>query len=102
VSPTDDRRGPSSEPPESPGSGTRTLTCQDVIGLLLDYLEGVLSPDVVAQFGRHLEDCAACVAYLRTYQRTRQLTGEAAYVEMPAELRARLRSLLLGRLARES
>lgn len=96
-----DRNDPSRESAESPAAGG-TLTCQDVIGLLLDYLEAGLSPDAVAEFERHLEDCAPCLAYLRTYQRTRRLTAEAAHVEMPAELRGRLRALILGRLARES
>ena len=74
------------------------LTCQDLIGLLLEYVEGTLGADVVAEFERHLDACAPCQAYLRTYQRTRQLTAEVTRVEMPAELKALLRELLLRRL----
>jgi anti-sigma factor RsiW len=72
------------------------LTCKNLIELLLDYLEGRLSPDVVAEFERHLQDCAACLSYLRTYQRTRQLTGAVTRVQMPDEMKARLRTLLLS------
>lgn len=74
------------------------LTCQDLIGLLLEYVEGTLGADVVAEFERHLDACAPCRAYLRTYQRTRQLTAEVTRVDMPAELKALLRELLLRRL----
>ncbi len=81
-----------------PGAGGPALTCRDVIGLLLDYLEAALDDDTVALFERHLADCAPCRAYLRTYDRSRQLAGEVSRVEMPAEMRDRLRDLLLGRL----
>jgi anti-sigma factor RsiW len=74
------------------------LTCRDLIGLLLDYLEATLDEDTVALFERHLEDCAPCRAYLRTYDRSRRLVGDVSRVEMPREMRDRLRDLLLGRL----
>jgi Putative zinc-finger len=79
-------------------SETPSLTCRDVIGLLLDYLEEALDPNTVAAFGRHLQDCAPCRAYLKTYDRSRRLVGEVNQVEMPEELKDRLRELLLGRL----
>ena len=74
------------------------LTCRDLIGLLLDYLEATLDDDTVALFERHLTDCAPCRAYLRTYDRSRRLVGDVTRVEMPREMRDRLRDLLLGRL----
>ena len=82
-------------PPRSGGPG---LTCRDLIGLLLDYLEATLDEDSMALFERHLADCAPCRAYLRTYDRSRRLVGEVTRGEMPVELRHRLRDLLLGRL----
>src|SRR5262245_108038 len=98
VSPTDPHRDPSPEVPVQPATGTGALTCRDVIGLLLDYLEVTLDPDTVAAFERHLRDCAPCRAYLRTYDRSRRLVGEVGQVEMPQELKDRLRELLLDRL----
>jgi hypothetical protein len=74
------------------------LTCQELIGLLLEYVEGALGADIVAEFERHFDACAPCRAYLRTYQRARQLTAEVTRVEMPVELRALLRDLLRRRL----
>jgi hypothetical protein len=81
-----------------PATGDAPLTCRDVIGLLLDYLEATLDDDTVALFERHLTDCAPCRAYLRTYDRSRRLVGDVTRVEMPREMRDRLRDLLLGRL----
>ncbi len=80
--------------------GARKLTCRDVIDLLLDYLEEGLTPDVLEEFERHLERCPACVAYLNTYKKTRELTGEVTRVSMPEDLKARLRALILEKLAR--
>ena len=74
------------------------LTCQDVIALLVDYLEATLTPDTATAFERHLEICPPCVAYLRTYRKTQELAGAAGRVEMPEEVKARLRELLLRQL----
>jgi anti-sigma factor RsiW len=74
------------------------LTCRDVIGLLLDYLEDALDAELATALERHREDCAACRVYLRTYDRSRRLVGGVARDEMPAEVKDRLRALLLRRL----
>jgi anti-sigma factor RsiW len=74
------------------------MTCQDVIGLLLEYLESTLDDDVVRELEAHLDGCDPCRAYLATYRRTIGVAGEAQRVEMPAELRHRLAAFLAERL----
>jgi anti-sigma factor RsiW len=74
------------------------MTCEDAIALLVDYLEATLTPDVAQALEAHLADCDPCRAYLATYRRTVSAVGGAGRVEMPAELRRRLRALLLTRL----
>jgi anti-sigma factor RsiW len=74
------------------------VTCQDAITILADYLESTLSASVVAELETHLADCPACVAYLNTYKRTRDVAAKVAQVEMPEEMRERLRAFLLARL----
>ena len=74
------------------------MTCQDVIGLMLEYLESTLDDDVVRAFETHLEGCAPCRAYLATYRRTVAVAGEAQRVEMPPEMRRHLAALLAERL----
>lgn len=76
------------------------MTCRELVDLLADYLEQSLAGDVAAELERHLADCAPCRAYLATYARTRALGAEAQRVEMPAEMKARLRRFLLEQLER--
>jgi predicted anti-sigma-YlaC factor YlaD len=74
------------------------MTCQETIALLSDYLESLCGPDLVAELEAHLRDCAPCRAYLATFRRTRDLTRRAGQIEMPPELKSRLRRFLLDRL----
>jgi len=77
------------------------MTCKDVIGLLADYLESTLTEAEVAQLEDHLRACGPCMAYLRTYRRTKELAARAERVEMPAEMMDRLRQFLVRRLSSE-
>lgn len=79
---------------------TQKLTCRDVIDLLVDYLEQSLPPETLEGLDGHLERCLACVAYIKTYKKTRELTGEVTRVAMPDDMRTRLRQFLLDRLGR--
>jgi len=74
------------------------MTCHDVIDVLSDYLDQVLTPEVAADLERHLAGCEPCRAYLATYRRTRALGARAACLEMPDEMKTRLRQFLLERL----
>jgi anti-sigma factor RsiW len=74
------------------------MTCRELIDVLADYLEQSLPGDVAAELERHLADCAPCRAYLATYARTREIAGEVQRVEMPEEMKGRLRRFLLDRL----
>ena len=79
----------------------RRLMCKEfIMEFLSDYLDGTLTPDVVADLERHLQDCKPCLAYLETYKKTRELTGRAGRVEMPSEMRARLREFLGKQLSK--
>ena len=74
------------------------MTCHDVIDVLADYLEQALTPEMAADLERHLAGCEPCRAYLATYRRTRALGAQAARLEMPDEMKARLRQFLLERV----
>jgi len=74
------------------------MTCHDVIDVLADYLEQALAPEIAAALERHLAGCEPCRAYLATYRRTRTLGARAARLEMPDEMKTRLREFLLERL----
>jgi anti-sigma factor RsiW len=74
------------------------VTCKDAIAILADYLESALSPELVEKLEEHLRDCAPCRAYLATYRKTKSLAADAGRVEMPEEMKTRLREFLLAQL----
>jgi anti-sigma factor RsiW len=75
------------------------MTCPDAIEVIADFLDHVLSAEAAEQLEAHLRDCAPCRAYLSTYRKARGLVGRTGRVEMPDEMRARLRQFLLDQLA---
>jgi anti-sigma factor RsiW len=74
------------------------MTCQETIALLSDYLDSLCGPDLLRQLEEHLRDCPPCRAYLATFRKTRDLTHAAGRVEMPPEMKTRLRQFLLEQL----
>ena len=74
------------------------MTCKDAIDIIADFLDQTLASAAADQLETHLRDCAPCRAYLNTYRKTRGPVGEAGRVEMPAELKSRLRRFLLEQL----
>lgn len=49
------------------------MTCQELIGFLMDYFDGDLPPEARRRFDRHLGMCADCTAYLTSYRETVRL-----------------------------
>jgi predicted anti-sigma-YlaC factor YlaD len=70
------------------------MNCREAIDVLVDYLDATLTPDVLAQLEAHLHVCAPCRAYLATYKRSVELAAKVNRVEMPPEVRQRLRDFL--------
>jgi hypothetical protein len=78
------------------------VTCRDAIDLLGDFLARELGPRDRARLHLHLAGCRPCRAYLRTYRRTVRLAARAGQVEMPEEMKRRLRAFLVETLSRKS
>jgi predicted anti-sigma-YlaC factor YlaD len=64
------------------------MTCREVIGFLMEYLDDALAPAERAEFEKHLVICRSCVAYLRTYQQTvkMEIATRIEEVTIPEEL----------------
>jgi len=75
-------------------------TCEEVVNVLSDYLEGTLDPELAAIITRHLQDCPDCDAFMRTYAATVRMTGELTTEEIPEALRQRVRYALEERYGR--
>lgn len=64
------------------------MTCREVIGFIMDYLDGALAAAERREFEKHLAVCRSCVAYLRTYEMTIRMESAARIedVTVPEEL----------------
>jgi anti-sigma factor RsiW len=68
--------------------------CTDLVGLLADFVEHHLPPDVHAELERHLAACPRCIAQLKTYQSTVSLLHSIREDDLPVELRCTLKAFI--------
>ncbi|HZD17769.1 MAG TPA: zf-HC2 domain-containing protein [Actinomycetota bacterium] len=66
------------------------MSCQSLVELVTDYLEGALPDDERARFEEHVAGCDGCTAYLEQMRVTIRLTGTLGEEHIPAEARAAL------------
>jgi anti-sigma factor RsiW len=71
--------------------------CHDLVGLLADFVEHQLPPEVHDELERHLARCPRCVTHLKTYQSTVSLLHSIKDEDLPPELRCTLKAFLSGR-----
>lgn len=76
-------------------TGTRELTCKELVELVTDYHEGTLSPHERRRFEEHLASCDGCVSYVESLRQAMRivarLTEEDLLPEMERELVAAFR-----------
>ncbi len=66
------------------------ISCQEVVELVTDYLEGALPPEEAALFEQHLNFCEGCVWYVDQIRATVEVAGEIREEDIPAETKDRL------------
>jgi anti-sigma factor RsiW len=66
------------------------LSCQELVELVTDYLDGVLPPADRARFDAHIADCDGCRDYLEQIRATIALTGTLAPEQLAPEAEAAL------------
>jgi anti-sigma factor RsiW len=59
------------------------LTCQELVELVTDYLEGALPARERRAVEHHLAQCDGCAAYLEQMRETRRLTGALRPDDVP-------------------
>jgi anti-sigma factor RsiW len=69
---------------------TEPLTCQELVELVTDYLEGALPPADVVRFEDHLELCPFCVTYVEQLRETIRITGALREEELEPAARDEL------------
>ncbi|HEX9349798.1 MAG TPA: zf-HC2 domain-containing protein [Gaiellaceae bacterium] len=66
------------------------LSCQELVELVTDYLEGALSAEQSARFEAHLEPCRGCTAYVEQMRATIELVGRLTPEDVSPEAGAAL------------
>lgn len=69
-------------------------TCQGVVDLLCDFIEGDLPTDEERELETHMEDCPPCLAFLKTYRKTSELCKVLRPEDIPPELTEKLQRFL--------
>jgi len=62
------------------------VTCQQLIGFLMSYLDDELPAAQRAEFDRHMAACPSCVTYLKTYETTVSLARTCATDAVPDDV----------------
>jgi predicted anti-sigma-YlaC factor YlaD len=66
------------------------VTCQELVELVTDYLEGVLTPAELRRFEEHIALCDGCSEYLDQLRRTIELTGTVTLDDLTPEAESEL------------
>jgi anti-sigma factor RsiW len=69
---------------------TDFISCQELVELVTDYLEGALGPADLRRFEEHLAVCEGCVHYLDQLRATIRLTGMLTIDDLSAEAESTL------------
>jgi anti-sigma factor RsiW len=56
-------------------NAVEALSCQELVELVTDYLEGALPPGDLRRFEEHIEGCGKCTTYLAQMRETIRVTG---------------------------
>jgi anti-sigma factor RsiW len=66
------------------------LSCQELVELVTDYLEGALPQRERASFEHHIEGCRGCHEYVRQMRQTIELTGSLTPADVSPDAEAAL------------
>lgn len=66
------------------------LTCEEILNLLSDYVDGQLSPELCKEIERHMAECRDCYVVVDSFRKTLILYHRLDPPEMPREVEARL------------
>jgi anti-sigma factor RsiW len=66
------------------------ISCQEVVEVVTDYLEGRMSPEDVAVFEAHLDLCDGCKWYVEQMRITIATVGRIDAADVPDEMRETL------------
>lgn len=80
----------------------KEIACLSGVELLMEYLEGVLPPDLHAALEAHVAGCARCIAFVASYRATPRILREATAVKIPDNVEASLKTFVQRFLLKRS
>ena len=66
------------------------MPCQELVGVITDYLEGALSDIDRVRFEEHLKNCRHCRTYLEQMRQTIRALGRLPATSIPEKAKAEL------------
>jgi anti-sigma factor RsiW len=72
------------------------FSCQELVELVTDYLEGALAPADLRRFEEHIARCDACTEYLRQFREAIRIVGAITPEELSPEAEADLLAVFRG------
>ncbi len=81
--------------------GRKDIACREIVEIVTEYLEGILSRRDRKRFERHIGGCDACREYLRQMRRMIHAVGAIREEDIPTGVRTELMEAFRGwKLAR--
>lgn len=77
------------------------MRCEDLVSIIIDYVEDSMEPAYKEEFERHVGDCSSCLAFFETYKKTRDLTREIECDDIPSAVKDRVRSFLKKKMSEQ-
>ena len=74
------------------------IVCASGVELLMDYLEGVLPPEVNAALEAHVAGCERCTAFVASYREMPRILRGATAITLPSDVQASLHAFLRTQL----
>jgi anti-sigma factor RsiW len=65
---------------------TEALSCQELVELVTDYLEGALEDGDLRRFEEHIARCEGCTRYLEQLRATIRITGTITTDDLSPEV----------------
>lgn len=75
---------------------TQSLSCQELVELVTDYLEGALDPADRRRFDAHIAGCGGCTRYLEQLRETIRLTGTITTADLTPDVERALLAAFTG------
>jgi hypothetical protein len=69
---------------------TAALSCQELVELVTDYLEGALGPADLRRFDEHISRCGGCTRYLEQLRTMIRIVGTITIDDLSPEMEQEL------------